>query len=120
MRSAFVILAAIVATVIAGGPAAAAEPKFRAQPAAQKGAMLRLSTAGVADRGGTKVFIVQMAGDPAIRYQGGVSGFAKSAPAQGERYDARSSQAQMYTEKLGQQQDAVLARVGASGGKIYS
>lgn len=120
MRSAFVILAAIAATVIAGGPAAAAEPKFRDKPLAQKGAMLRLSSDAVADRGSSKVFIVQMAGDPAIRYQGGVSGFAKSAPAKGERYDARSSQAQMYTERLGQQQEAVLARVGASGGKIYS
>jgi len=120
MRSALVVLAAILATVIAGGPAAAAEPKFRTQPAAQKASMLRLSTAAVADRGSTKVFIVQMAGDPAIRYQGGISGFAKSAPAKGQRYEARSSQAQMYTERLGQEQEAVLARVGASGGKIYS
>ncbi len=120
MRSAFVVLAAIAATVIAGAPAAAAEPKFRDKPLAQKAAMLRLSTDASADRGSSKVFIVQMAGDPAIRYQGGVSGFAKSAPAKGQRYDARSSQAQMYTERLGQQQDAVLARVGASGGKIYS
>ena len=54
-----------------------------------------------------------MAADPAIRYQGGVAGFAKTAPAKGERYDARSSQAQMYAERLGPQQDAVLARVGA-------
>jgi len=120
MRAAFVVLVAIVATVIAGAPAAAAEPKFRSPPATQNGAMLRLSTTAVADRGSTKVFIVQMAGDPAIRYQGGVSGFAKSAPAKGERYDARSGQAQMYVERLGQQQEAVLARVGASGGKIYS
>ena len=120
MRSAFVVLAAIAMTVIVGAPAAAAEPEFRNPPAAQKGAMLRLSTAAVADRGSTRVFIVQMAGDPAIRYQGDVSGFAKSAPAKGQRYDARSSQAQMYTERLGQEQDAVLARVGASGGKIYS
>jgi subtilisin family serine protease len=120
MRPAFAVLAAIVATVIAGGPAAAAEPKFRDKPLAQKGAMLRLSTDAVADRGSTRVFIVQMAGDPAIRYQGGVSGFAKSAPEQGQRYDARSSQAQMYGAQLVQQQEAVLARVGASGGKIYS
>jgi subtilisin family serine protease len=120
MRSVFVILAAVAATAIAGGPAAAAEPKFRGQPSPQQAARLRLSDAELARSGETKVFIVQMAGDPAIRYQGGVSGFAKSAPEKGQRYDARSSQAQMYVERLGQQQDAVLARVGASAGKIYS
>ncbi len=120
MRSVFIVLAAVAATAIAGGPAAAAEPKFRGQPSPQQAARLRLSDADVARSGETKVFIVQMAGDPAIRYQGGVSGFAKSAPEKGQRYDARSSQALMYTERLGQQQDAVLARVGASSGKIYS
>ena len=34
MRSAFVVLAAIAASVVAGGPAAAAESKFRKTPAA--------------------------------------------------------------------------------------
>lgn len=120
MRSAIIALAAAAATVIAGSPAIAAESKFRAQPAAQQAARLRLDTSASENRGGSKMFIVQMAADPAIRYQGGIAGFAKSAPDKGQRYDARTSQAQMYTERLGQQQDAVLARVGASGGKVYS
>jgi subtilisin family serine protease len=120
MRSAFIALAAAAATVIAGSPAIAAEPKFRAQPAAQQAARLRLDASASENRGGSKVYIVQMAADPAIRYQGGIAGFAKSAPEKGERYNARTSQAQMYAERLGQQQDAVLARVGASGGKVYS
>ncbi len=120
MRSAFVVLAAIAATVISGAPAAAAEAKARKAVSAQQVAQLRLAPDAGAQRSGSKVYIVQMAGDPAISYQGGIAGFSKSAPAKGERYDARSSQAQMYAERLGSQQDAALARVGASSGKIYS
>ncbi len=122
MRSAFVVLAAIAATVVAGGPAAAAEQKahFRNLPTAAQAAKLRFDGRSMASRNEVKTYIVQMAAEPAIRYQGGIAGFAKTAPAKGERYDARSSEAQMYTTRLGQQQDAVLARVGAASGKIYS
>lgn len=120
MRSAFVVLAAIAASVVAGGPAAAAESKFRKTPAAQQAAKLHLAPGTSPESRGNKVYIVQMAADPVIRYQGGVAGFAKTAPEKGQRYDAGSSQAQMYAARLGAQQDAVLARVGAGGGKIYS
>ena len=73
-----------------------------------------------AESRGNKVYIVQMAADPAIRYEGGVAGFAKTAPEKGERYDARTSEAQMYAARLGAQQDALLAKAGVTGGKIYS
>jgi hypothetical protein len=121
MRSAFVLLAAVAATMVAGGPAAAADkPQFRKPPNAALAAKLRLDPAVAAARNEVKTYIVQMAGDPAIRYQGGVAGFAKSAPAKGQQYNARSGEAQSYAARLGQQQDALLARVGAASGKIYS
>lgn len=121
MRSAFVVLAAIVATVIAGGPAAAAEKvQFRTQPTAAQAARLRLAATSASERNVVKTYIVQMGAEPAIRYQGGIAGIAKTAPAPGEKYNARSSEAQMYSARIGQQQDAVLARVGASSGLVYS
>ena len=119
MRSMLVVLAAMAATVISGGPAAAESAKFRKTPTAQQAAKLKLAAeAALGSR--SKVYIVQMAADPAARYEGGIAGYAKTAPESGERYDAHTSQALQYVERLGAQQDAVLARAGVSGGKIYS
>jgi len=119
MRSVLVVLAAIAATVVAGGPAAA--QNFRKAPAADLAARLRIDPAQAdAARGGTKVYVVQMAAKPAVSYEGGVAGLAKTAPAKGQRYDARSSQAHVYTEHLAAQQDALLASIGAGHRKIYS
>ena len=120
MRSVLVVLAAMAATVISGGPAAAESAKFRKAPSATQAAKLQLAPDSAVEGRGSKVYIVQMAADPAVRYEGGIAGFARTAPEKGTRYDAHTSQAQMYIERLGAQQDAVLARAGVSGGKIYS
>ena len=120
MRSMFVVLAAMAATVVAGGPAAAESTKFRKAPSAQQAAKLELAPGAAMESRASKVYVVQMAADPAARYQGNAAGFAKTAPEQGERYDANTSQAQMYVERLGSQQDAALRRAGVSSGKIYS
>ncbi len=120
MRSAFVVLAAIAATVVAGAPAAAAESKFRKAPPAQMAAKLRLADAAA---GGSdeKIYIVRMAGNPGVAYEGDVKGLAKTAPAKGERYNARTGQAQMYAQHLGSQQDSLLAKAGVpAASKIYS
>ena len=120
MRSALVVLAAIAASVVAGGPAAAAQNKFRKAPSDRQAASLRLANPAE-DARDKKIYIVRMAGKPAVAYEGGTKGFAKTAPAKGQRYDSRSSQVQMYTQHLGAQQDAVLGRAGASAtSKIYS
>ena len=96
---------------MAGGPAAAAEgPKFKKSPPASVAAKLHMAESASSERIGTKIYIVQMAADPAMRYQGGLPGFARTAPEKGERYDARTSQVQMYAEQLGRQQDALLAK----------
>ena len=117
MRSVLVILAAIVVTVVSGGPAAA---EFtRKQPNIDKALMQRIAAGMAAERKATKVYVVQMAASPAISYAGGVAGFARTKPESGQKYDARSSQSQMYVEHLASQQDAVLRSVGADR-KIYS
>jgi hypothetical protein len=120
MRSMLVVFAAMAATVISGGPAAAESAKFRKTPSARQAARLHLAPDAAAEARSSKVYVVQMAADPAARYEGGIAGLARTAPEKGERYDAHTSQAQMYIERLGAQQDAVLARAGVSGGKIYS
>jgi len=118
MRSVLVVLAAIAATVVSGGPAAA--QNMRKPQAVDKALMQRIAAGMEVAERSSNVYVVQMAAKPAIAFEGGVAGFAKSAPAAGERYNSRTSQAQMYAEHLGAQQDAVLARVGAASGKIYS
>jgi len=118
MRSVLVVLAAIAATVVAGGPAAA--ENIRNVPAANRASALRLDSSQANVGRATKVYVVQMAAKPAVAYQGGVAGFAKTAPAKGEKYDARSSAVRMYADRLVAQQDALLAKIGASNRKIYS
>ncbi|HET8692400.1 MAG TPA: S8 family serine peptidase [Steroidobacteraceae bacterium] len=121
MRSFLVLLAAVAATMVAGGPAAAADrPQFKKPPSAEVAAKLRFKASEIAARNEVKTYIVQMAADPAIRYQGGVPGFRKSAAGKGEQYNARTPEAQSYAARLGQEQDRLLARVGAASGKIYS
>jgi subtilisin family serine protease len=118
MRSVLVVLAAIAATVVAGGPAAA--QNLRKPQAGGKAMNLRLDPSQIAASRATKIYVVQMAAKPAISYDGAAAGLAKTAPAHGQRYDSRSSQVQMYTEHLAAQQDALLAKVGAGNRKIYS
>ena len=89
MRSLLVVLAAIAATVVAGGPAAA--DSYRKAPDANRASALRLDAAQANTGRATKVYIVQMAAKPAVTYQGGLAGFSKTAPAKGERYNSRSA-----------------------------
>jgi subtilisin family serine protease len=120
LRSVLVVLVAMTATIVSGGPAAAADTKSRQLGAADASFRQRIAAGMELANSETKTYIVQMTGEPAIAYRGGVAGFAKSAPEGNERYDARSSQAQMYAEHLRGRQDAALAKVGASGRQIYS
>lgn len=59
-------------------------------------------------------FIVLMAGDPAISYDGGISGFAATRPAEGRKLDSDSSLVRAYQSFLVRQQDAALRAAGAS------
>ena len=117
MRSVLVILAAIVVTVVSGGPAAA--ENLRKAPPADLVSKLLLDRSQ-SNEGTTKVYVVQLAGNPAASYTGGIAGLAKTAPAAGQKYNARSSSVQMYSAHLAAQQDKLLASVGAGNRKLYS
>ncbi|MEZ5499783.1 MAG: S8 family serine peptidase [Steroidobacteraceae bacterium] len=68
----------------------------------------------------TRVYVVQMAGEPSISYQGGEVGFEATAPRRGERYNSRLAKVRNYTEHLRDKQDRALSAVGASSRKVYS
>jgi subtilisin family serine protease len=118
IRAVLVVLTTMFAIAVSGGPAAADD--FRKLPAASQAAKLRLAPAEIAARSSSKVYIVQLAAQPAVAYQGGIAGFAKTAPAPGQRYNAHTSQVQQYTQRLISQHDTLLASVGAGGSKLYS
>ncbi|GAB4062392.1 hypothetical protein GCM10028777_01960 [Angustibacter speluncae] len=58
-------------------------------------------------------YIVQFAGEPAASYEGDVAGFAATKPAKGTKIDADSAAVSRYRDRLVQQQQAALAKVGA-------
>ena len=67
-----------------------------------------------------RTYIVQLPDAPGVSYEGGVAGFAPTAPADGQNYDADAPHVQAYTTHLVSQHDDVLASLGASDRKIYS
>ncbi|MEL7311233.1 MAG: S8 family serine peptidase [Pseudomonadota bacterium] len=71
-------------------------------------------------RGATRVYVIQLKDRPGLSYTGGVDGFAATAPAAGESYDATAAHVQAYTTHLVATHDSKLAEMGASGAKIYS
>ena len=56
-------------------------------------------------------YLVQLADKPAATYTGGVAGIAATQPPSGQRIDPASASLQLYTDYLGQKQDAVKALV---------
>src|SRR6185503_19509263 len=118
-RPVLVVLATIAATIVSAAPVAAAD--LRKPPAPSAAAKLRLAPSEIAARQATKVYIVQMKAAPAVSYKGGDSGLVKTAAAPRQRYNAHTSEAQQYAQRLISQHDSLLASVGASSGsKIYS
>jgi subtilisin family serine protease len=108
----------MMTTVIASAQTAA--QNFREPPSAEQASALRLAPGEATVDRASKVYIVQMTGKPAAAYRGGSGGFARTAPEGGAKYDARSSQAQMYSAHLVSRHDALLSSIGARGRKIYS
>lgn len=83
--------------------------------------LLRLDTSqNSAERLETKTYIVQLSGDPAVAYKGGVSGFAATAPDAGARYNSRASHVEQYVNHLISSHDRMLSTVGAGDRKLYS
>ncbi|MEO0345764.1 MAG: S8 family serine peptidase [Pseudomonadota bacterium] len=70
--------------------------------------------------GPMRTYIVQLPDAPGASYEGGVAGFAPTAPVAGQAYNADAPHVQAYTTRLVAQHDDVLASLGASDRKIYS
>ena len=118
IRSVLVVLAAFAATTISAAPVAAKELQ---KPQAVSQANRARISAALAEARTPKVYIVRMAALPAASYKGGLSGFARTAAAKGQRYNARSGEAQAYTRMLQSKHDALLASIGVSTErKLYS
>ncbi len=99
---------------------AAAQQSITA-PDLSNASMLELAETAAADRSNElRTYVVYMKNDPGLSYDGGVDGYAATAPQAGERYNAQASHVQMYAAFLQRAHDAALADVDAVGSKIYS
>ena len=109
---------AAAAVVFAAAPASA--EGLRAAPDIAPGLLqLDPSAAPAADQK-TRTYVIQLVDQPAIRYEGGQAGLARTAPEPGQRYNARSSHVQQYVAHLRSRQEAVLDSIGARHRKLYS
>jgi subtilisin family serine protease len=61
-------------------------------------------------------YIVVMAGDPAVAYDGGVAGIPATKPAHGKKFNATSPSAKAYEAHLKKEHNASLAGVGLPAG----
>ncbi|MEV6150067.1 S8 family serine peptidase [Nonomuraea sp. NPDC052129] len=64
-----------------------------------------------------KTYIVQMAADPVVTYEGDVAGLSETKPQRGEKIDPRSTEVTRYVDHLRGRHDAALKKVG--GEKVY-
>ena len=64
------------------------------------------------------IYIVSMAGDPVVAYEGGIKNLRATAPKPGAKIDPFASDVTSYVAYLKSTHDAALKSVGA-GGKIY-
>ena len=66
------------------------------------------------------MYVVQMADQPGLTYEGGLAGYAATKASEGQRYNANASHVQQYTGYLVNKHNDKIASVGASGYKTYS
>lgn len=67
-----------------------------------------------------RLYIVQMADEPVVAYEGNISGYAATKPAAGRKLDPDATDVARYKGLLESKHNAVLAAVGASGRKTHS
>lgn len=67
----------------------------------------------------SNVYIVMMKDDPAVAYEGGISGLKATKPAKGQKINPNSAHVKEYVRYLNSSHDRALTDVGA-GSKIYS
>lgn len=83
------------------------------------GSDLRVPRGAVTDvkSGKASVYIVQLAGDPAVAYEGGVGNLRATAPGPGKKLNPNSGAVRRYQAHLNGAHDDVIAEVG--GAKVY-
>jgi subtilisin family serine protease len=118
-RRVLVVLATVAVLSVSGG-AVAAQPTVKKPQAVDRTTQQRIKAAFAEANRSPRIYIVQMREKPTVAYQGDISGFAKTAPEKGARFDARSAPAQAYAARLVEKQDALLRSVGAADRKVYS
>lgn len=77
-------------------------------------AMLAMLIPGFVQGSEKQVFIVVMAGDPAIAYRGGVAGISATRPSEGAKINLKSAHVQEYTVHLKSMHKNALEAVGAT------
>lgn len=119
IRQLLVVLTTVAVCAVSAG-AAAAQPKINKPQAIDAATLQRIKAALATEKQTPRVYIVQLREKPVVAYRGDISGFAKSAPESGARFDARSAPAMAYAARLAATQDRMLATIGAQDRKVYS
>ena len=84
------------------------------------GGVLAKSANALSKKSGTDVYIVVMAQDPAIAYEGGQARMMATKPQAGERFQAQASAVKSYRRFLESEHDAALTAAGVGRDrKIY-
>lgn len=81
-------------------------------------ALFALPAAGADDTASKQTYIVQMLDQPAVAYEGGISGLAATKPAKGKKIDPNDSDVRKYVDYLNGTHDRALDKVGANE-KLY-
>jgi hypothetical protein len=76
--------------------------------------LLAVSASGAPGGATAKTYLVQMALDPVVAYDGGVAGLAATKPAKGEKIDPSSAAVKRYADHLVAQHAAALEKVGGA------
>ena len=76
------------------------------------------ATNASADDGPTKLYIVQVVGDPVAGYEGGVAGIPATKPDAGEKVDAHSTNGRRYRDHLNGRHREVRRDAGIPEGRV--
>ncbi|MGD8852700.1 MAG: S8 family serine peptidase [Gammaproteobacteria bacterium] len=66
------------------------------------------------------VYIIRMADDPVVAYEGGIAGLPATKPGKAQKINPNSASVRGYVAHLASRHDAALRAVGASDKKVYS
>ena len=72
----------------------------------------------IAEQKEKAIYIVRMADDPVVAYDGGIAGLKATKPKQGKKIDPNSSRVSKYVDYLSKKHRAAIAKVG--GKKVYN